>query len=256
MAIDKAIDSAALDAGLTDIADAIRKKGGTSAEMTFPDGFIDAIEDIDTAQGGFDPFPLPEGYTLPSNYKKLLFAESSGTQICDTGVHPTIETKIEIAGYMIPGQYNSYSYMTGCYNPTIYLGSAQNYDGARWWGFGNKNDFSQIANANPGIPIWTISKTEARIQNPPFPDVYTVCGATTMSGSADTTIGIFGRFNGRTPERFCPTRFYRERIWDGDTLIRCIYPVQKDGNEVGLYDIINDVYMPNLGTGVLVGSSQ
>jgi hypothetical protein len=42
------------DSSLTSVADAIRTKGGTSAQLYFPDGFIDAIEAIPT--GGGDTF--------------------------------------------------------------------------------------------------------------------------------------------------------------------------------------------------------
>ena len=43
MAFDKVVDSATLDAGLTEIADAIRTKGGTDDKLTYPDGFVTAI---------------------------------------------------------------------------------------------------------------------------------------------------------------------------------------------------------------------
>ena len=46
MAIDKAIDSAQLNANLSAAANAIRTKGGTSEELLFPAGFITAIENI------------------------------------------------------------------------------------------------------------------------------------------------------------------------------------------------------------------
>jgi hypothetical protein len=47
MAYDKVIDSAALDANLTQIANAIRSKGGTSAALAFPAGFASAIAAIE-----------------------------------------------------------------------------------------------------------------------------------------------------------------------------------------------------------------
>lgn len=50
MAIDKAVDSTALDSGLTGIADAIRAAGGTSADLTFPTGFANAINALETLQ--------------------------------------------------------------------------------------------------------------------------------------------------------------------------------------------------------------
>ncbi len=47
MALDKAVDSAQLNADLTAVADAIRTKGGTSAQLAFPDGFVSAVQAIE-----------------------------------------------------------------------------------------------------------------------------------------------------------------------------------------------------------------
>lgn len=52
MAYDKVIDSAELDADLTAVADAIRTKGGTSEALSFPDGFVSAVEGIQAGGGG------------------------------------------------------------------------------------------------------------------------------------------------------------------------------------------------------------
>lgn len=52
MAIDKAIDSAVLEANLKAVADAIREKGGTSDTLAFPSGFADAIAAIESGGGG------------------------------------------------------------------------------------------------------------------------------------------------------------------------------------------------------------
>ena len=52
MAVDKLVDSAQLNADLTSVADAIRIKGGTSAQLTFPTGFVSAIDAIPTGGAG------------------------------------------------------------------------------------------------------------------------------------------------------------------------------------------------------------
>lgn len=52
MALDKLVDSAQLDSDLTSVADAIRAKGGTSAQLAFPTGFVDAVDAIETGGGG------------------------------------------------------------------------------------------------------------------------------------------------------------------------------------------------------------
>lgn len=49
MAIDKAVDSAQLNADLTTVADAIRTKGGTDAQLAFPAGFVSAVQAIEGA---------------------------------------------------------------------------------------------------------------------------------------------------------------------------------------------------------------
>lgn len=62
MAIDKAVDSSVLNAGLTSVADAIRTKGGTSAQLAFPGDYIDAINAISTT----DASDLYAGASAPT----------------------------------------------------------------------------------------------------------------------------------------------------------------------------------------------
>lgn len=57
MAYDKVVDSAFLNNGLAEIADAIRAKGGTSGNLAFPTAMAEAIAAMET--GGND-----DGYTL------------------------------------------------------------------------------------------------------------------------------------------------------------------------------------------------
>ena len=52
MAFDKVVDSAALDAGMKSVADAIRAKTGTTDLLAWPDGFKAAVEGIQTGGGG------------------------------------------------------------------------------------------------------------------------------------------------------------------------------------------------------------
>ena len=70
MALDKAIDSAQLDANLTTIAEAIRAKGGTSDALVFPSGFVSAVQAIQAGGGG----------TMPSaSSKDVNFYDYDGT---------------------------------------------------------------------------------------------------------------------------------------------------------------------------------
>ena len=56
MAVDKLVDSTQLDADLTSVANAIRTKGGTSAQLAFPAGFVSAIDAIEAGTSEEDAY--------------------------------------------------------------------------------------------------------------------------------------------------------------------------------------------------------
>ena len=64
MAYDKAVDSSVLDAGLKQIADAIREKGGTTDSLAFPAAMAEAIAAIE-AGGGSGGAKITTGTLVP-----------------------------------------------------------------------------------------------------------------------------------------------------------------------------------------------
>lgn len=81
MAYDKVVDSAQLDSDLTSVANAIRSKGGSTAQLAFPSGFVSAINAISTGGGttviedftqmATDTYNAPSSDTLLSNSIKI-----------------------------------------------------------------------------------------------------------------------------------------------------------------------------------------
>ena len=71
MALDKVVDSTALDAGMKSVADAIRAKAGTTDLLAWPDGFKAAVEGIQTGGGG--------GSTSDVEMKDVNFYDYDGT---------------------------------------------------------------------------------------------------------------------------------------------------------------------------------
>lgn len=61
MAVDKLVDSTQLDDDLTSVANAIRTKGGTSASLAFPAGFVSAVNAIPTGGGGISVSDIATG---------------------------------------------------------------------------------------------------------------------------------------------------------------------------------------------------
>lgn len=87
MAVDKLVDSTQLDADLTSVANAIRTKGGTSADLAFPSGFVSAVEAIPT--GGGDDY---EDFTA-GNIQAIV---SHGTEWIQTDYYGTLTDLISI----------------------------------------------------------------------------------------------------------------------------------------------------------------
>lgn len=70
MSVDKLVDSTQLDSDLTSVADAIRTKGGTSAQLAFPAEFVSAIAAI-SGGGGSIPHVYAVDYTPLVNTQSI-----------------------------------------------------------------------------------------------------------------------------------------------------------------------------------------
>lgn len=79
MAYDKAVDSAQLDANLTAVADAIRTKGGTDAQLAFPSGFVSAVQAIETGGGAGVDVVMTSTITNAEELSAALTAGSGAT---------------------------------------------------------------------------------------------------------------------------------------------------------------------------------
>lgn len=79
MAYDKVIDSSVLDANLKSVANAIRTKGGTSANLAFPTGFVNAISAIETGSVQIErhEITVASNLTGASAYRPILLNGSA-----------------------------------------------------------------------------------------------------------------------------------------------------------------------------------
>lgn len=77
MSVDKLVDSTQLDSDLTSVANAIRTKGGTSSQMSFPSGFVSAIENIHTGSTptGTKEISITENGTTTEDVTDYAYAE-------------------------------------------------------------------------------------------------------------------------------------------------------------------------------------
>lgn len=128
MAVDKLVDSTQLDANLTTIANAIRAKGGTSASLAFPAGFVSAVEAIPTGSavtGYGNPYTM-----MMHGYGTYTVDGTSGVVAWDTYANNTNNSRRCLAA--ISGEHeikrrtaeNSYSSGTGIYPIAIPTGTS------------------------------------------------------------------------------------------------------------------------------------
>lgn len=105
MALDKLVDSSQLDADLTSVANAIRTKGGTSAQLAFPAGFVSAVEAIETGGENFPEELLMVNGIFTSRYPHTIRCTGE-TTIQNTFAEPIIlsggASRVQIA-YVIVG---------------------------------------------------------------------------------------------------------------------------------------------------------
>ncbi len=113
MAADKLVDSGQLDSDLEDIADAIRTKGGTSAALSFPSGFINAIGNIssgaDCVKGSFTVGNSETYHTINfgKTFSKYLFIIEAD----DESKEDIAECELTTArAYLIIGRYPGFKF--------------------------------------------------------------------------------------------------------------------------------------------------
>ena len=82
MAYDKVVDSASLDSKLTQVADAIRTKGNTGADLQFPSGFISAIQAIQTGTELKIVVSVTSGATVTATKGSLSVSGTSVNNSC------------------------------------------------------------------------------------------------------------------------------------------------------------------------------
>ena len=150
MAYDKVVDSSVLDAGLKQIADAIREKGGTSGSLAFPAAMAEAIAAIEAGGGGgvsvvygsFTPSSDVKYYTVTHGLGKipvLLLCWVSDYVKAATYLSSATGARIDGLDYYNFSTYNTGTTMKTFYN---YPGGAELEDFTQFPGGATSNQLA------------------------------------------------------------------------------------------------------------------
>ena len=189
---------------------------------------------------------------LPTEYQEVEYIESSGIQYIDTGYKPTsnnlrIACEFEYtADHSASSVFGSES--LGKYSivlwgaPEFYVGSSTQLL-AQTTALNTK--YALDAHANAGTLTVSLNGTT---------------NSASYSGSILTTVnmGIFCNIIAGVANQFCSMKLYAMYIYDNGNLVRDFVPCyRKADNVAGLYDLVNNVFYTNAGSGVFtVGANS
>ncbi len=196
--------------------------------------------------GGFNPYKLPKEYT------QVDYIQSSGTQYIDTGVYATenigFEARIKMTKYVFEGgvfassnsSSNNHFVLQTIDNGqlNLYITSNGNTYPRYTYQTNDTSNFHDISynidNLNKGfLDGEQLTQNNNRL--------------TTVTGS---TFTLFARKFVTSVSRYGYCQIKNFKIYDNNVLVRDYIPCYRNSdNEVGLYDLVNNVFYTNQGTG-------
>ena len=188
-------------------------------------------------------------YLLPNEYTQVDYIENSGTQFIDTGFKPNQNTSVEME-VLIPQNSAEVTRFFETRN-TNYVNKS--------FGILNFRDYNnifqfrydiQFAKNNYKLDVETKYKIRTNKNNVYVNDEW-IFNANPSSFQTNYNLALFGFANNSDNVADTSTyRLYSFKLYDNGVLIRDYVPCYRNSdNEVGLYDLVNNVFYTNNGTG-------
>lgn len=198
-------------------------------------------------EGQFTFGKLP---VLPDGYTQLEYLESTGTQYIDTGVVPNQDTSVEL-----DGSIDGYGIFFGVRTAALVDISTIQGTSTGYWAMGYNTSADAIGTKDSNRHVWFKNKN-LQYMDGELKNNYTYANFTAMGNAylfAYNNNGTVGYvINGRV-------RIYSCKIWAtaDSVLVRHMIPAKRNSDGVvGMYDIMNDVFLTNQGTGDFVYGSE
>ena len=180
---------------------------------------------------------------LPKEYQEVEYIESTGTQYIDTGVKPNQDTSVEL-----DGSIDGYGIFFGVRTSTTEGVSTIQGLSSGTWAMGYNNSSVAFGTKDSNRHVWFKNKN-LQYMDGELKYNYTYANFTAMGNAylfAYNNNGTIGYvINGRV-------RVYSCKIWAtaDSMLVRYMIPAKRNSDGVvGMYDIMNDVFLTNQGTG-------
>ncbi len=217
--------------------------------IAIPQGNVSAI-----ARGGKimwqKTMPTPG---LPAEYREVEYLQSSGTQYIDTGFKPNQDTRVVVDAHVLSvngiasnGLHIASTIGGGTFYTTYIANGA--VVGSR---YGKQNPMTFAANK----PNWNQRLVYDKNKN------VTTVGGYKITANYEKfqhaySIYLFARNNAGAMDFGSMSRIYSCKMYDNGTLIRDYVPCLRKADSIpGMYDLVNNVFYTNGGTGDFVCGS-
>lgn len=194
--------------------------------------------------------------SLPREYQQVEYIESDGTQYIDTNVYADNNTGINIdfsaLEYLARENANQFTcFVFG--GESNWINSSFDFQaGVHGLVYNTKrlgSEYNTVTLSNKNTDKHTLKIFNGRYYfDGQFQ--YNLTEFNTTNWKSDTSIILFGVKRAGAIQRLDSSRIYGCQLYDGEELIRDFVPCyRKSDNVIGMYDLINDVFYPNEGTG-------
>ena len=197
-----------------------------------------------------DAFKIKHG-SLPTGYTQLEYIENSDQQYIDTGIQPNQDTRF-VLDIMFNGSSNSYLFgarrdSNHDYNPAC---------GILYKSTGFRSDYGVIQGA-------TVNGAVAGVRylidkDGPICKIGEYSTANTeRTFEVPFSTFIFAINQEGNPSYFSLMRLWSCKLYDNKNLVRDYIPAKRDNDgAIGLYDIVNNEFYGNAGSGEFVAGPQ
>ncbi len=206
-------------------------------------GMYDLVRRQFFENAGEGQFTIGKLPILPDGYTRLEYLESTGTQYIDTGVKPNQDTSVELDGSL-----DGYGIIFGVRTAALVDISTIQGTSTGYWAMGYNTSADPIGTKDSNRHVWFKNKN-LQYMDGELKNNYTYANFTAMGNAylfAYNNNGTVGYvINGRV-------RVYSCKIWAtaDSMLVRYMIPAKRNSDGVvGMYDIMNDVFLTNQGTG-------
>lgn len=205
---------------------------------------------LSDATDGFSVYPTFSAIAevgLPEGYLQLSYIQGSGTQYIDTGFKPNNNTRVVMdVESAVDGTFAFFGTRDTETTNAYILWQLSSTSIRSDYG---ANQVQQTVDSTKNRVV--IDKHEASCM---YGSILIENESSTFS-CANNLLLFTTSTGGTVDERKASAKLYSCKIYDDDLLIRNFIPVKNDSDQVGLYDLIEEKFYANAGTGAFAGAS-